>query len=79
MVLCMAYVLVTLIWQQKHAQNKREKRAYNTITTIISIALGLNLASAFKNMALDIRWLILSGQRRNLVEASATHLRRAGN
>jgi hypothetical protein len=43
---------------------------YNTVTTAISIALGLNIASAFKDMALNMRWPILSARKRNLDEVS---------
>lgn len=41
---------------------------YNAITTAISIALGLNLMSAFKDLALNMRWPVLSAKKRNLVE-----------
>ncbi len=69
--LCAAYIISTRIWQFKGAQNENQKRLYNTITTGISIALGLNVASAFKDMALNMRWPILSRRRRNLVEVSS--------
>jgi hypothetical protein len=36
----------------------------------LSIALGLNIASAFKDMALNLRWVILSNRKRNLVEVN---------
>ena len=41
---------------------------YNALTTAISIALGLNLMSAFKDLALNMRWPVLSAKKRNLVE-----------
>ena len=46
------------------------KRIYNAITTAISIALGLNLMSAFKDLALNLRWPVLSSKKRSLVEVS---------
>jgi hypothetical protein len=67
-VMCVAYAAATIIWQHKPAQSETSKRLYNTITTGVSIALGLNIASAFKDMALNMRWVILSNRKRNLIE-----------
>lgn len=67
-VMCFCYAAATIIWQNKHAQGETSKRMYNTITTGVSIALGLNLQSAFKDMALNMRWVILSNRKRNLIE-----------
>jgi hypothetical protein len=72
--LCGGYVLATVIWQRRPAQSEASKKMYNTITTGISIALGLNIASAFKDMALNMRWVILSNRKRSLVEVSAALL-----
>jgi hypothetical protein len=69
--MCGAYVLATVLWQKKTAQGETSKRMYNAITTGVSIALGLNIASAFKDMALNMRWVILSNRKRNLVEVSS--------
>lgn len=66
--LCGAYVLVTIEWQKKIAQSEAQKKTFNAITVAISIALSLNIASAFKDMALNMRWPILAGRKRNLVE-----------
>lgn len=66
--LCGGYILSTRIWQNKGSVDEGSKRVYNTITTAISIALGLNIASAFKDMALNMRWPILHARKRNLVE-----------
>ena len=62
--------MATRIWQKKQAQSEASKKMYNAITTGISIALGLNIASAFKDMALNMRWVILSNRKRNLIEVS---------
>jgi hypothetical protein len=67
-VMCFAYAAATIIWQHKPAQSETSKRLYNTITTGVSIALGLNIASAFKDMALNMRWVVLSNRKRNLIE-----------
>jgi hypothetical protein len=66
--MCVAYAAATIIWQHKPAQGETSKRLYNAITTGVSIALGLNIASAFKDMALNMRWVILSNRKRNLIE-----------
>ncbi|KAH7327516.1 hypothetical protein BKA65DRAFT_68441 [Rhexocercosporidium sp. MPI-PUGE-AT-0058] len=66
--LCGGYVFVTRMWQNQGAQTEARKKVYNALTTGISIALGLNIASAFRDMALNMRWPILSGRKRNLVE-----------
>lgn len=66
--LCAGYAGATQLWRNRGAQTEGEKKTYNTITTGISIALGLNIASAFKDIALNMRWPILSLRKRNLVE-----------
>ncbi len=66
--LCAAYILATQLWKDKPVLTETEKRVYNAITTGISIALGLNLMSAFKDLALNMRWPILSAKKRNLIE-----------
>ena len=48
------------------------KRIFNAATTGVALALGLNIASAFKDMALTMRWPILANRDRNLVEVSYT-------
>jgi hypothetical protein len=70
-VLCVSYVVAAKVWENKGVQTENQKKLYNTITTGISIALSLNIASAFKDMALNMRWPILSSRRRNLEEVSA--------
>lgn len=47
------------------------KRMFNALTTAISIALGLNLMSAFKDLALNMRWPVLSAKKRNLIEVGS--------
>lgn len=66
--LCGVYVWVTLIWLKKTAASAFEKRLYNTIITGVSIALGLNLSSSFRDIALTIRWSILALGKQNLEE-----------
>lgn len=66
--LCGGYILANHEFSKKGALNEKEKKLYNTITTAISIALGLNIASSFKDMALNMRWPILKFRKRSLVE-----------
>ena len=63
--------MATRVWHDKGLLTEKQKRTYNAITTGISIALGLNLMSAFKDLALNMRWPILSAKKRNLVEVRA--------
>jgi hypothetical protein len=68
--LCGSYVWANKDYEAKGALSEGQKKMYNTVTTAISIALGLNIASAFKDMALNMRWPILSARKRNLDEVS---------
>ena len=63
---------------QEGAVTESRKRVYNAATTGIGLALGLNIASAFKDMALNMRWPILARRARNLVEVSL-HRSRPGS
>ncbi|CAD6500421.1 BgTH12-07598 [Blumeria graminis f. sp. triticale] len=65
---CCVYILVMNLWQQKSAISQNQKRLFNTITTGNSIALGLNIASAFNEMALNMRWPVLASGKRSMVE-----------
>ncbi|MCJ1404823.1 hypothetical protein MMC11_008049 [Xylographa trunciseda] len=65
--------LYTTLWlfESKSVMNELQKKLFNTIVTALSIALGINIASSFKNVAIDTRWFFLSRKRRPLKEASA--------
>jgi hypothetical protein len=45
------------------------KKAFNTLVTGLSMALGISIASSFKNVAFGIRWWILSRKKRPIEEA----------
>ncbi|RDW68467.1 hypothetical protein BP5796_09124 [Coleophoma crateriformis] len=66
--LCAAYVLVVREYKNAGVLDETAKKFFNAWTTAISIALGLNIASSFKDMALNMRWPILSSRKRNLLE-----------
>jgi hypothetical protein len=76
---CILYAAATIIWQNKVAISELSKRLYNTITTGVSIAMGLNVASAFKDMALNMRWVVLSHQKFSLNEVSTALFSRYTN
>jgi hypothetical protein len=46
------------------------KKVYNTLVTGLSMALGISLASSFKAIALDLRWFILSRNKRPIEEVN---------
>lgn len=69
--LCGAYGLAAQQYQKKGPKTEAQKKGFNTITTGISICLGLNIASAFKDIALNMRWVILNGRKRSLKEVCA--------
>jgi hypothetical protein len=45
-----------------------DKQTYNFLVVGLSLALGMNLASSLKQMAVDVRWWVLSLTKRNLRE-----------
>lgn len=45
-----------------------QKRIFNTLVTALSMSLGIAIASSFKQVAVNIRWWILSRRRRPLSE-----------
>jgi hypothetical protein len=74
LLLCAAWVLATRLVVREGPVTEIRKRVYNAVTTGIGLALGLNIASAFKDMALTMRWPILARRARNLVEVSLAQL-----
>jgi hypothetical protein len=47
-----------------------QKRIFNTLVTALSMSLGIAIASSFKQVAINIRWWILSRRQRPLSEVS---------
>jgi hypothetical protein len=60
--------LYELIWRYSSfpVLNTSQKRMFNFLVTALSLALGLNLASSLKSVAVKSRWWILSWEKRNL-------------
>ncbi|KAK8911568.1 hypothetical protein QC760_000584 [Botrytis cinerea] len=72
LVLCIAYLLALRFWNRKGTVTETSKRIFNAITTGISIALGINIATSLKDMALNVRWAVLHARKRNLYELDLT-------
>ncbi|KAF8851059.1 hypothetical protein BDZ45DRAFT_751073 [Acephala macrosclerotiorum] len=47
------------------------KRVFNALVTGLSMILGISIASSFKDLAIDMRWWILSRKRRPISEVDA--------
>lgn len=76
--LCTIYGIAAWQYQKKGPKTENQKKVFNTITTGVSICLGLNIASAFKDIALNMRWVILRGRKRSLKEVCFIFLRDEG-
>ncbi|KAE8444531.1 hypothetical protein EG329_014455 [Mollisiaceae sp. DMI_Dod_QoI] len=74
---CITIILtVTLLWTIV-AYSKipvlvdSQKRIFNTLVTALSMSLGIAIASSFKQVAVNVRWWILSRKKRPLSEVDA--------
>jgi hypothetical protein len=66
----------TLLWTifgyaKKPVLVDGQKRIFNTLVTALSMSLGIAIASSFKEVAINIRWWVLSRRKRPLSEVSA--------
>ena len=63
-------ILYQIIWSysQYPMLDSSQKRVFNFLVTALSLALGLNLASSLKSVAVKARWWILSWKKRPLHE-----------
>jgi hypothetical protein len=53
------------LWMYKDRVISPERKSgFDAITVALSIALGLNIASSLKSIALDLRWWVLGKRRR---------------
>jgi hypothetical protein len=69
----------TLLWTlfyyaKKPVLRESRKKIFNTLVTALSMSLGIAIASSFKQVAINIRWWILSRRKRPLSEVSGTIL-----
>ncbi|KAL8846417.1 MAG: hypothetical protein Q9221_008499 [Calogaya cf. arnoldii] len=59
-----ALVIVTLtIYDDRQAVAHDDKITFNTIITVLNLALGLNFFEAFKDMAKVLRWRVLANRK----------------
>jgi len=57
------------VWNSKdQVVSPKTKAQFDAITVALSIAFGLNIVSSLKAIVLDLRWWILSIERRSLRE-----------
>jgi len=59
---------VFVMYERHGIMGEGGKRAYNTFVTGLSMALGINIATSFKAIAVDVRWWILSQKKRSMDE-----------
>lgn len=57
-------------YSNKPVMSGAKKLQFNTLVTGLSIGLGLSIADSLKQMALELRWWILSLRKRSLYEVS---------
>lgn len=59
-----AVTIITLkVYEQKGSVGHDNKIVFNTIITVLNLALGLNFLEAFKDMAKVLRWRVLANRR----------------
>jgi hypothetical protein len=66
----MAIIASIMYYYSTHVRpmTEKDKQTYNFLVVGLSLALGMNLASSLKQMAVDVRWWILSLTKRSLRE-----------
>lgn len=62
--LLMGAFFATVSLFQQQVMSPRKKSLFDTITTILSLALGLNIASSLRAIYLNLRWWILTIEKR---------------
>ncbi|KAL9009177.1 MAG: hypothetical protein Q9173_005772 [Seirophora scorigena] len=56
--------IITLkVYEQKGSVAHDDKIVFNTVITVLNLALGLNFLEAFKDMAKVLRWRVLANRR----------------
>jgi hypothetical protein len=61
------------VFSRDQVMSHDTKLWFNAISIGLLMALGMSVVEAFKRMAVDIRWWILSRKKRNLSEVSDSH------
>jgi hypothetical protein len=68
--LVILFMVTVKVFSDYQVLSRKKKLWFNSIITGLSMTLGLSFAEAFKCMAIDIRWWILSRKTRSLFEVS---------
>ena len=63
------FILTLILWEQRGNVSHDSKIWFNTITTILNLALGLNFLEVFKDMSKVLRWRVLSHRPFSVREA----------
>ncbi|KAH8746190.1 hypothetical protein BGZ57DRAFT_777929, partial [Hyaloscypha finlandica] len=67
-----AGLLQTLFhYAKRPVLRESQKKMFNTLVTSLSMSLGIAIASSFKEVAINIRWWVLSRKKRPLSEVDA--------
>ncbi|KAL9605846.1 MAG: hypothetical protein Q9179_000956 [Wetmoreana sp. 5 TL-2023] len=62
-VLVVLVTIVLKVYQDRGTVAHTDKITFNTIITVLNLALGLNFLEAFKDMAKVLRWRVLANRR----------------
>jgi hypothetical protein len=68
--LVILFMVTVKVFSDYQVLSRKKKLWFNAIITGLSMTLGMSFAEAFKRMAIDIRWWILSRKKRKLFEVS---------
>jgi hypothetical protein len=68
--LVVLFMVTIKVFSNHKVMSRKKKLWFNAIITGLSMTLGMSIAEAFKCMAVDIRWWILSRKKRSLDEVS---------
>jgi hypothetical protein len=67
-ILVVLFMVTIKVFSDYQVISRKKKLWFNAIVTGLSMTLGMSIAEAFKCMAADIRWWILSRKQRSLDE-----------
>ncbi|KAL8708582.1 MAG: hypothetical protein Q9220_006517 [cf. Caloplaca sp. 1 TL-2023] len=56
-------IVVVKVYENKGAVAHDDKYVFNTVITVLNLALGLNFLEAFKDMAKVLRWRVLANRK----------------
>ncbi|KAL8938623.1 MAG: hypothetical protein Q9216_003799 [Gyalolechia sp. 2 TL-2023] len=62
-VLIAVTLIIVKVYEQKSPVSLDDKHVFNTIVTVVNLALALNFLEAFKDMAKVLRWRVLANRK----------------